>query len=154
MMIFVCETKCFEYILRAMYDHWQLCVEQIIQFGNARELNDNLKKEKLNWFGNELLKMNIQSFNNEYRDYAQHKYRAVKFNINKLGDSTTKQYRHELARVIKQIHCLRYQSCRLDNYKKDWRWKALKIVLNILNNSFVESSDEYENCWEWGMIVK
>lgn len=153
MSAFICGKKCFEYILSAMYDHWELCAESIVKLGDENEYDDSRqescrRKEKLNWFGNELLKMNIKSVNCRYHDHT--KYNPLQFDIKRLDDYTKQQYQKELACAIKQIRCLMYQSCELDNYHKDWRWRALETVLNILSNAFVESTHEYCTCEEWG----
>ena len=148
MSAFICGNKCFEYILSAMYENWMPCVESIVKLGKVDEPDDARRLGKLNWFGNELLKMNIKSVNHRYGERT--KYKDVRFNIKRLDSHTPQQYQKELACAIKQIRCLMYQSCELDNYEKDWRWKALEKVLNILSNAFVESTHEYCTCEEWG----
>ena len=143
MSCFVCSDKCFEVILTAVWHHFDRCARRIKRLDVADKEDESAVIEKLQWFGNELRKMNVKSYNARYDENNPNS--KVDFKICHL------EYGKELlACAVKQILCLQYQSCEFDGYENDWRWKALDTIAGILSEEFVKNSKEYENCHMWG----
>ena len=131
MSAFVVSNKSIACVLRAMDQKWEKC-------GNLLPAGRHKTKEDiLNSFGNELLKMNIDSVNYRYDDSIK----ARKVNFKKMLDGDGNSFK-ALACAVKQIRCWEYQSCELDYYDGYWQWVVMDKLHNVLLDRCMEEMGE------------
>lgn len=139
MSAFVVSDECINVILGIIKEYKTILMQKpIFDFENCDE------DIVLNWLGNVLLHMNVDSVNARYDEHEIYEPRT--FHPKKATGSV-----EGLIVGIKQIHCWQYQSCELDDYQDRWEWKLIRQILNCLHEillfkkSIKPSTDYKEN---------
>lgn len=121
MSAWVVSDECINIILGVIKEYKTILKQKpIIDFENCDE--DII----LNWLGNVLLHMNVDSVNARYDEHEIYEPRT--FSPKMTGKDVD-----GLILGIKQIHCWQYQSCELDDYQDRWEWRFIRQILNVLH---------------------
>ena len=124
MSAFIMRNESIGIILSAMRRHWDRCgglVPRRVGRGDGAILS------ALSWFGNELMRMNVESVNARYRERTRMRRFDYGPAIQQGGGAL------DDVAAAKEIACWMYQSCEMEGYGDRWQWAVMDRLAEVLS---------------------